>query len=160
MEEIKLDEALEAAKALVKLVEKEEYPGNPISVTVSGIYGQPIVTLMMNGSIPISASLSAKKAYTAWITKMETVEWEKQKINPANIGNSNITCFGGGVPVLSGAVGVSGRLSYSKNGETIEDHELAKATAAAIRELMKGRVLMTPINRIRTELDILLDQNR
>jgi len=160
MEKIKLDKALEAATALVKLVEKDEYPGDPISVTISGEHGQPIVTLMMDGSMPISVSLSVKKAYTAWVTKMETIEWEKQKIDPSNIGDSNITCFGGGVPVFSGAIGVSGRSSYSKNGKTIEDHELAKATAAAIKELIKGRVLMTPINRIRTELDILLDKNR
>lgn len=160
---IKLSQALEVSTALIKVAKEKKYKGSPIAITISGEYGQPIVTLAMDGVMPSSVNLSIKKAYTAWITRNETLKWEEEKINPINFGDPNITCFGGGIsmdPEIMGAIGVSGRLSHSKNYRTIEDHELAKAAAFTLEPIISAEINTSTISYIRTELDIFLNREK
>lgn len=110
----------------------------PVSVTVVGPDGLPIVVLSMDGVMGVSKALSHKKAYTALMTQRETLFWESRGIDPRNFVDPNITCFGGGIPIkdrqgnVIGAIGVSGRKSHLKEKEIPgtklipQDHELAE----------------------------------
>ena len=97
----------------------------PIAVTVINATGMVLCTMAMDNTLPISPTLSVRKAITALHLKIATIELQKQKVNVADLGN-NYCCFGGGVPItdnnkIVGAIGVSGF-------DTDEaDHDIADA---------------------------------
>jgi uncharacterized protein GlcG (DUF336 family) len=134
MRKLTLDLAREIADDVIRRAEKSLNKDNgSVAVTVTGMNGKTIVTLAMDDVMPISVDLSFKKAYTAWASKMNTIEWEKKEIDPSNFADPNFTCFGGGVLLehggtIYGAIGVSGRCSYQKDSSTmspLQDNELA-----------------------------------
>lgn len=150
MKKITLEIAQTVANAIIERAKKDmskknQAPdlesNNPVSVTIVGPDGQPIVTLSMDGVIGVSKTLSHKKAYTALMTQKDTLFWESQEVDPRNFVDPYITCFGGGIPIkdcrgnVIGAIGVSGRKSHLKEKgipgiEIIpQDHELAEIGA-------------------------------
>jgi len=137
MKKIKLDQAKKVVEEIIEAAKKDG--GDPIAITIAGEGGIPIIVEAMDDVMPGSVNLSMKKAYTAWITKNETLKWEEQGVDPINFADSNITCFGGGFPMhptILGSVGVSGRHSHSKDHKTIEDHELAEIAALTLEGLI------------------------
>jgi uncharacterized protein GlcG (DUF336 family) len=129
---ITLEMALETARGVIKLA--KSYEDEPIAITIAGPKGQPIVLQVMDGTIGSSRLLSWRKAYTSVMTEKSTLHWEKMNLDPRNFGDPNITCFGGGVPVVGvngkimGAIGISGRKTHkvSQEEKADQDHELAE----------------------------------
>jgi len=147
MKEEKITRRL-AKKTGEKIIEIAEKTGknDPVGVTIVGINGQVIITDCMDDLKGISPELSRKKAYTALMIGKETRHWEEKKKDPRNFGDDNVTCFGGGVPVMDskgrliGGIGVSGRKSFKQTEEdnVPQDHELATAGLEyLVREMRK-----------------------
>ena len=135
--------ALEVAREIIALAESSE--DKAIAVTIVGPNGITMITMAMDGVIPISVELSQRKAHTSIMTQEDTLFWEKSPLKPIRlivIGehkraeaaelldlekvpcvfvDSKITCFGGGVLVrdpqgnILCAIGVSGRRSCRKD---------------------------------------------
>jgi len=94
-----------------------------IAVTVVDITGMVLCTMAMDDVLPISPSLSVRKAITALHTKSATIKLQDKKVNVADFGE-NYCCFGGGMPIeegieIVGAIGISG----CNTGK--DDHNLA-----------------------------------
>jgi uncharacterized protein GlcG (DUF336 family) len=134
-----LEAALETAQRVIGLAEVT--PNDPpISVTVVDFTGRAIVTLAMDGAMPISSNLSLRKARTSVLSGKDTLSWEG--LDPGNFTHPDITCFGGGLPIFDsrdvqvGGIGVSGRQSHREGSDgPMQDHELALAGAQFIQPL-------------------------
>lgn len=112
-EKISSDEAMKLLDYAVRGAKKF---GKPLAAAVCGPEGELIGFIRMDGTPPSSARNAQNKAYTAAINVIETFklgERMRTKDNPAFWGDSKMTGFGGGVPILHngkpvGGFGVSG----------------------------------------------------
>jgi glc operon protein GlcG len=100
-----------------------------IAVAICGPEGELISFLRMDDASPAASKIAQNKAYTAACDRKSTKEMGEMMIAksrpPAYWGDSKITGFGGGVPILQnqkviGGIGVSG-LSEA------EDERIARA---------------------------------
>jgi len=147
--EITLELALKAAIEIIEQAKKDG--GEPIAITIVGVNPNvPIVTLAMDGVLPISAKLCWQKAYTAIMTKVDTIywaRWQEKGKSMINFCDPDITGFAGGVVIYNpfdpkgieiiGAVGVSGRSGYRKPEDKLpQDHELAQYGAVTLQKML------------------------
>lgn len=122
--------ASEALELVSLAVEQAQKISKNIAVAVTGPEGELLAFLRMNGANAASAVICQNKAYTAARDRCTTLSLgEKIRTNQYSLGNwgdSKITGFGGGLPIVQsgnviGGIGVSG-LSEA------EDIELAQYT--------------------------------
>lgn len=75
--------ALEVAREIIALAESSE--DKAIAVTIVGPNGITMITMAMDGVIPISVELSQRKAYTSIMTQKDTLFWEKSPLKPIRL---------------------------------------------------------------------------
>jgi glc operon protein GlcG len=107
----------EALQLIDSVVLESEKIGKPVAVAVAGPEGELLSFLRMDGASPAASLIAQNKAYTAARDRKTTREMgefmQSFERPPAFWGDSRITGFGGGVPVLHngiviGGIGVSG----------------------------------------------------
>ena len=107
-------EALQLIDAVILEAEKIN---KHVAVAVAGPEGELLAFLRMDGASPAASVIAQNKAYTASRDRKTTREMGEFMTSagrpPAYWGDSGITGFGGGVPVLHqqhviGGIGVSG----------------------------------------------------
>ena len=107
------DEAARLVDIVVELARSDG--GNPVVVSVYGAHGLQIAYRCMDGALPSSTDVAPAKANTVYRDAAPTsgypAGWQ-----PGNWAVSNMTAFGGGIPVPHpqtgaqvGSLGVSGR---------------------------------------------------
>jgi glc operon protein GlcG len=119
----------EAIQLIQHVILEAEKINKHVAVAVSGPEGEMISFLRMDEASPASSTIAQNKAYTSACDRKSTKEMGEMMITksrpPAYWGDSKITGFGGGVPILQnskviGGIGVSG-LSEA------EDERIARA---------------------------------
>jgi uncharacterized protein GlcG (DUF336 family) len=105
--------------------------GRPVVVSVYGADGLHLAYRYMDHALPASTAVAPAKANTAYRDAMATSGYPPGW-QPANWAATNMTSFGGGVPVIApetgiqvGSVGVSGR-------SEADDEALAHRAIAAL----------------------------
>ena len=106
------------AMALIRhSVMEAEKNGKQIAIAVCGPEGELISFLRMDAASPAASRIARNKAYTAACDRKSTRLMGKFMLEenrpPAFWGDSGITGFGGGIPILSGdqvigGIGISG----------------------------------------------------
>lgn len=124
----------EAIKMLGHAIVEAGKINKHIAIAVCGPEGELISFLRMDGASPASSVISQNKAYTAARDRKSTKQMGEymqfQHRPPAYWGDSSITGFGGGVPIVQdgkviGGIGISG-LSEE------EDERIAYAAIVAV----------------------------
>jgi len=117
MHQIQKVSATEAQKLISKAFDEAKKISKHIAAAVTGPEGELIAFLRMDGANAASATISQNKAYTAARDRCTTQSLgEKVRKNQYPLGNwgdSRITWFGGGLPIIQngqviGGIGVSG----------------------------------------------------
>jgi glc operon protein GlcG len=131
IEKVSARQALQLINASVAEAEKID---QPIAISVCGPEGELVSFLRMDKASPAAATIAQNKAYTAArdrkSTKAMGLFMHDAHRPPAFWGDSGITGFGGGIPLLHqgiviGGIGISG-LSEE------EDERIAMAAATAV----------------------------
>jgi glc operon protein GlcG len=113
----------EAMQLIEHVVIEAEKINKNIAVAVCGPEGELISFLRMDEASPAASKIAQNKAYTSACDRKSTKEMGEMMIAksrpPAYWGDSKITGFGGGIPILQnskviGGIGVSG-LSESED---------------------------------------------
>jgi cob(I)alamin adenosyltransferase len=110
---------LERAQAHTRAARKKASAiGVPMVVAVTDEAGDLLLLEKMDGALPVSVELAAKKAYTATVLRMETsrlgeVSQPGSPLYGIQHTDSRLVVFGGGAPIregdrVIGAIGVSG----------------------------------------------------
>jgi glc operon protein GlcG len=124
----------EAIKMLGHAIVEAGKIGKHIAIAVCGPEGELISFLRMDGASPAAALIAQNKAYTAArdrkSTKLMGEFMNDNNRPPAFWGDSGITGFGGGVPIIQddkviGGIGISG-LSEA------EDERIANAAITTV----------------------------
>jgi glc operon protein GlcG len=124
----------EAIKLLGQAIVEASQINKHIAIAVCGPEGELIAFLRMDGASPAASLIAQNKAYTAARDRKSTRHMgefmHENNRPPAFWGDSGITGFGGGLPIIInekviGGIGVSG-LSEE------EDEKIAEAAIAAI----------------------------
>jgi glc operon protein GlcG len=119
----------EAIQLIEQVILEAEKINKHVAVAVSGPEGELISFLRMDEASPAASTIAQNKAYTSARDRKSTKEMGDGMIAksrpPAYWGDSKITGFGGGLPILQnskviGGIGVSG-LSEA------EDERIARA---------------------------------
>ncbi len=109
--------ASEAQKMIDIVVAETTKRGQSIAVSVSGPEGELIGFLRMDGASPAASLIAQNKSYTAARDRKSTKAMGEFMLEnhrpPAFWGDSGITGFGGGMPIVQnnqviGGIGVSG----------------------------------------------------
>ncbi len=107
----------EALKLIDGVVNESEKINKQVAVAICGPEGELISFLRMDGASAAASLIAQNKAYTSARDRKTTREMGEFMINsnrpPAFWGDSGITGFGGGVPIVQdsiiiGGIGVSG----------------------------------------------------
>jgi len=138
-----LKEARKIVDAIIKAAEKnvtDTGEGRPMAAAVVDSHGDLIYFARMDGASPLTAHMSIYKAYTAILTRRDTIAQRKLneefKLMPYEFCWPTYTTIPGGVLIktkdgtIVGAVGTSGRLPLAAMG----DEELARIGAKAFEE--------------------------
>jgi glc operon protein GlcG len=124
----------EAIKMLGHAIVEAGKINRHIAIAVSGPEGELIAFLRMDGASPAASVIAQNKAYTAARDRKSTKQMgefmHQNNRPPAFWGDSGITGFGGGVPIIQegkvmGGIGISG-LSEE------EDERIAYAAIVAV----------------------------
>jgi glc operon protein GlcG len=124
----------EAIKMLGHAIVEAGRINKHIAIAVSGPEGELIAFLRMDGASPAASLIAQNKAYTAARDRKSTKQMGEfmhhSNRPPAFWGDSGITGFGGGVPIVQdlkviGGIGISG-LSEE------EDERIAYAAIVAV----------------------------
>jgi glc operon protein GlcG len=105
----------------------------PVAVAVCGPEGELLGFLRMDGTSPTGARNAQNKAYTAAVSRSETLKMGQRMRgtdNPAFWGDKRVTGFGGGVPIIHDSV-VIGGIGVSGLPEA-DDHEVATSAINAV----------------------------
>ncbi len=109
--------AEEATSMIACAVAEAQQIGKHIAVAISGPEGELIAFLRMDKASPAASVIAQNKAYTAARDRKSTKQMGEfmhdAQRPPAFWGDSGITGFGGGVPVMQddsviGGIGISG----------------------------------------------------
>jgi uncharacterized protein GlcG (DUF336 family) len=133
-------QAMAAARAVQAYAKKD---GSDPSTAVLDRDGNVVLLLKGNNSAPHNLGLAQRKAFTANMFKMKSIEW-RDATKPGTDRASeratpNAIPLGGGVPIMVGnevigAVGVSGTRG-GQEGDTAGAQAGADAAAAAVQRL-------------------------
>ena len=100
--------------------------------------GQILVLLRDEQATAQQAELARRKAYTARMYRMTTLEFQKRTADPAYAPQRDVTdilALGGGVPIQVGNETIGGAASSGSNQE--QDDACAKAGVAKVADLLK-----------------------
>lgn len=109
--------SMEAQQLIAQAVKEAEKMGKQVTVAVVGPEGELIAFLRMDGVHAAATVIAQNKAYTAAVDRKTTREagnyMREKSTPPAFWGDSRITGFGGGLPIVVagtviGGMGVSG----------------------------------------------------
>lgn len=135
---VNAEQAMAAIAAMQKYAKKD---GSNPSYAVLDRDGKVVLLLAGDGAAPHNLGLAERKAYTANMFKMKTIEWRDKSAPGQPEANERSTPgvipLGGGVPIMVGgevigAVGASG----TRGGQT-GDTDCAQAGADAAAALVK-----------------------
>ena len=100
--------------------------------------GQVMVLLRDEQAVPQTLEMARRKAYTARMFRVTTMEFQKRTEDPLRAGQRELTdilALSGGVPIQVGNETIGGVGSAGSNLET--DDACAKAGVAKVAELLK-----------------------
>ena len=100
--------------------------------------GQVLVLLRDEKATAQTLEMARRKAYTARMFRMSTLEFQKRTADPtlaAQRDVSDILALGGGVPILAGTDTIGGVASSGSNQET--DDACARAGIAKVADLLR-----------------------
>ena len=112
--------------------------GFATSVAVVDRAGQVLVILRDEGASAQTADMARRKAYTARMFRMTTLEFQKRTSDPAYAAQrdvADILALGGGVPIQIGNEVIGGVGSSGSSQE--QDDACAKAGVAKVAHLLK-----------------------
>ena len=108
------------------------------SVVVVDRAGQPLVSLRDENATAQTMEMARRKAYTARMFRMSTLEFQKRTEDPkyrAQRDVSEILALGGGVPIMAGNDAIGGIASSGSSQE--QDDACAKAGIAKVADLLR-----------------------
>ena len=112
--------------------------GYNTSVVVVDRAGQPLVTLRDENATAQTTEMARRKAYTARMFRMSTLEFQKRTEDPkyaAQRDIADILALGGGVPINAGSETIGGIGSSGSSQD--QDDACAKAGVAKVADLLK-----------------------
>ena len=115
--------------------------GFATSVVVVDRAGQTLVVLRDEGASAQTAEMARRKAYTARMFRMSTLDFQKRTLDPkyaAQRDVADILALGGGVPISAGndTNNVIGGIASSGSSQE-QDDACAKAGVARVADLLK-----------------------
>ena len=134
------EQAMAAARAVQAYAKND---GSNPSLAVIDRDGNTVVLLKGNGAAPHNLGLAQRKAFTANMFKMKSIEWRDRtmpgKPEASERDTPNAIPLGGGVPIMVGnevvgAIGVSGTRG-GQEGDTAGAQAGADAAAALVKRL-------------------------
>ncbi|HXJ01788.1 MAG TPA: heme-binding protein [Micropepsaceae bacterium] len=134
------EQAMAALRAVQAYAKND---GSDPSLTVLDRDGNVVLMLKGNGAAPHNIGLSLRKAQTANLFKMKSIDWRDKtmpgKPDADQRNTPNAIPLGGGVPIMVGneiigAVGVSGTRG-GQEGDTAGAQAGADAAAAMVKRL-------------------------
>lgn len=137
---VNAEQAMAALTAMQKYAQKD---GSNPSFAVLDRDGKVILLLAGNGAAPHNLGLAERKAYTANMFKMKSIEWRDKSAPGQPEANERsmpgVIPLGGGVPIMVGgevigAVGTSGTRG-GQEGDTSCAQAGADAAAALVKRL-------------------------
>jgi uncharacterized protein GlcG (DUF336 family) len=112
--------------------------GFSTSVVVVDRAGQTLVMLRDEGATAQTAEMARRKAYTARMFRLSTLEFQKRTDDPkyrAQRDIADILALGGGVPINAGNDTIGGIASSGSSQE--QDDACAKAGIARVAEVLR-----------------------
>jgi len=112
--------------------------GYNTSVVVVDRAGQPLVTLRDENATAQTTEMARRKAYTARMFRMSTLEFQKRTEDPkyaAQRDIADILALGGGVPINAGSETIGGIGSSGSSQD--QDDACAKTGVAKVADLLK-----------------------
>ena len=112
--------------------------GYNTSVVVVDRAGQPLVTLRDENATAQTTEMARRKAYTARMFRMSTLEFQKRTEDPkytAQRDIADILALGGGVPINAGSETIGGIGSSGSSQD--QDDACAKAGVAKVADQLK-----------------------
>ena len=110
------------------------------SVVVVDRAGQVLVMLRDEQASAQTAEMARRKAYTARMFRMSTLEFQKRTDDPKYAAQRNVAdilALGGGVPINAGDETIGGVASSGASQE--QDDACARAGVAKVADLLSGR---------------------
>jgi uncharacterized protein GlcG (DUF336 family) len=112
--------------------------GYNTAVVVVDRAGQPLVALRDENATAQTTEMARRKAYTARMFRMSTLDFQKRTEDPKYAAQRDITdilALGGGVPINAGTETIG---AIASSGSTQEqDDACAKAGVAKVAEMLK-----------------------
>lgn len=111
--------------------------GYHTSVVVVDRAGQPIVMLRDENATAQTTEMARRKAYTARMFRMSTLDFQKRTEDPKYAAQRDVTdilALGGGVPINAGSETIGGIASSGSTQD--QDDACAKAGVAKVAELL------------------------
>ena len=112
--------------------------GYHTSVVVVDRAGQPIVMLRDENATAQTTEMARRKAYTARMFRMSTLDFQKRTEDPKYAAQRDVTdilALGGGVPINAGSETIGGIASSGSTQD--QDDACAKAGIAKVADLLK-----------------------
>jgi uncharacterized protein GlcG (DUF336 family) len=112
--------------------------GYNTSVVVVDRAGQPLVTLRDENATAQTTEMARRKAYTARMFRMSTLDFQKRTEDPkyaAQRDIADILALGGGVPINAGSETIGGIGSSGSSQD--QDDACAKAGVAKVADQLK-----------------------
>ena len=112
--------------------------GYNTSVVVVDRAGQPLVTLRDENATAQTTEMARRKAYTARMFRMSTLDFQKRTEDPkyaAQRDIADILALGGGVPINAGSETIGGIGSSGSSQD--QDDACAKAGVAKVADLLR-----------------------
>lgn len=108
------------------------------SVVVVDHAGQPLVMLRNENATAQTTEMARRKAYTARMFRMSTLDFQKRTEDPKYAAQRDVTdilALGGGVPINAGNETIGGIASSGSTQD--QDDACAKAGVAKVADLLK-----------------------
>ena len=112
--------------------------GYNTSVVVVDRAGQPIVMLRDENATAQTTEMARRKAYTARMFRMSTLDFQKRTEDPKYAAQRDVTdilALGGGVPINAGSETIGGIASSGSTQD--QDDACAKAGVAKVADLLR-----------------------
>jgi len=112
--------------------------GYNTSVVVVDRAGQPLVVLRDENATAQTTEMARRKAYTARMFRMSTLDFQKRTEDPKYAAQRDVTdilALGGGVPINAGSETIGGIASSGSTQD--QDDACAKAGVAKVADLLR-----------------------